>query len=84
VLLHHGCRDPEPTFVELSVPTAGNLNGIRLLREMKASSPEFARYQWWYVAGPAEEGGREKIVFLHLVAADTVDQHESGLTAIIM
>jgi hypothetical protein len=51
---------------------------------MKASSPEFARYQWWYVAGPADEGGREKIVFLHLVAAETVDQHESGLTAIIM
>jgi hypothetical protein len=37
-----------------------------------------------YVTGPAEEGYCEKIVFLHLAAINTVDQEESGLTAIII
>jgi hypothetical protein len=51
---------------------------------MKAHSPEFACYQWWYVTGPTEEGYCGKIVFLHLAAIDTVNEDESGSSTIII
>jgi hypothetical protein len=51
---------------------------------MKACSPEYACCQRWYVTGSGEEGRCEKIVFLHLVAVDTVDQDESGLNTIMI
>jgi hypothetical protein len=52
------------------------LKRIRCLTGIKAYPPEFACSPYRYDAGPGDEGGSEKIVFLHLVAVNTIDKNE--------
>jgi hypothetical protein len=49
---------------------------------MKACLPEFACSPYRYGAGPGEEGGSEKIVFLHVVAINPTNKNEPWLSAI--
>jgi hypothetical protein len=43
---------------------------------MKACPPELACSPYRYDAGPGEEDSSEKIVFLHVVAVNTIDKNE--------